>query len=1100
MVASSQWTKIMDSKNSVSILLVDDIPDNLLLLERMLSSLEYRLVKAYSGQEAIALAKEEDFALILLDVNMPRLDGFATAEGLRLQSRSSTTPIIFLTATESSDMQLFNGYESGAVDYLIKPLNVKILLNKIGVFIRLFQQQEELKQKNLTLQKTNQQLQEQFQECQLIEAQLQSLTVHLEELIEQRTQELKESELLYRVVLSSIADAIFITNDQGDFTFVCPGVDAIFGYHYDEIKQMGNIQVLLGNPFQNDKQWDQQKDIINLEQDIVDKAGQIHSLLINIKKVSIQNGSRLYCCRDITERKQMMEKIERSEKQYRHLLEHIQSGVVVHAPNTQITYANPAATTFLGLIEQELQGKSADSPDWHFYHGDASLMSPSDFPVNKVIREGKPLLNYEVGVYRTEFKDVSWAWVNAYPELDHDGTLLQVIVTFIDITERKKTEFALHNLNEELERMVEERTKELEATNTHLLREMIEREQVDLALQGEEAKYRALMKDASDAIFVLDIQRRVLEVNQKAELLTGYSRDELVALPQGSLIPTHTYENAKNLWQSILENRLGFWSDAIILQKNKTSVPVDITGSVIEYEGKKIVQLIVRDITDRKRSEAALQKSEAQFRAIFEKAAIGIALVNPLGYPYQANLALTKILGYTESELSQNRFIELTYPEDREQDRRLFQRLIKGEQDTYQLENRYLRFDGTVVWTYMTASLVRNAKGQPQFAVRMVEDISERKQAEQSLQQNQIFLRNIIDTNPNWIFVKNQQGFYTLVNQAIAAAYGKTIEEVIGKTDRELLVNPEEAAQFGNDDQQVINLVEPLWIPEESITLPSGEQKILQTHKIPIAAPDGKSYEVLGVATDITDRKRAEEEIQKALQKEKELGEMKSQFVDIVSHEFRTPLTSILGFAELLDRHYFKLSKEKQLHYIRNIQQAGIRLKDLIDDVLCISRAESGRLAVMPTALNLNLFCQNLLEEFRFGSGKEHHFHFQVQGLSQENVRLDERLLRHILTNLLANAIKYSTAGSTVELELTWLAEVVQFQIRDRGIGIPLEDQLHLFESFHRASNVGDIPGTGLGLSIVKRYIELQAGSLEFISVVNEGTTFRVMLPFSPMP
>jgi len=157
-------------------------------------------------------------------------------------------------------------------------------------------------------------------------------------------------------------------------------------------------------------------------------------------------------------------------------------------------------------------------------------------------------------------------------------------------------------------------------------------------------------------------------------------------------------------------------------------------------------------------------------------------------------------------------------------------------------------------------------------------------------------------------------------------------------------------------------------------------------------------------------------------------------------------------------------------------------------------------LAVMPTEINLNLFCQNLLEEFRFGSGKDHHFHFQVQGLSQENVRLDERLLRHILTNLLANAIKYSTHGSVIELELTWLAEAVQFQIRDRGIGIPLEDQLHLFESFHRASNVGDIPGTGLGLSIVKRYIELQAGSLEFTSVVNEGTTFRVILPLSPMP
>jgi signal transduction histidine kinase len=120
--------------------------------------------------------------------------------------------------------------------------------------------------------------------------------------------------------------------------------------------------------------------------------------------------------------------------------------------------------------------------------------------------------------------------------------------------------------------------------------------------------------------------------------------------------------------------------------------------------------------------------------------------------------------------------------------------------------------------------------------------------------------------------------------------------------------------------------------------------------------------------------------------------------------------------------------------------------------------------------------------------------------LLSDNVYLDRRILHHVLSNLLSNAVKYSPLCADIDFKVDLDEQQIRFQVSDRGIGIPLEDQLHLFESFHRASNVGDIPGTGLGLSIVKRYIELQAGSLEFTSVVNEGTTFRVILPFSPMP
>jgi signal transduction histidine kinase len=226
------------------------------------------------------------------------------------------------------------------------------------------------------------------------------------------------------------------------------------------------------------------------------------------------------------------------------------------------------------------------------------------------------------------------------------------------------------------------------------------------------------------------------------------------------------------------------------------------------------------------------------------------------------------------------------------------------------------------------------------------------------------------------------------------------------------------------------------------------------------------------------ERQRAEAKIQEALEKERELSQLKGQFVDIVSHEFRTPLTSILGFAELLLRYQQRLSPDKQQRYIQNIQTSGFRLKALIEDVLCLSRAESGRLDFHPEPTLVTEFCQELLEELRYGQGQHHDLRWREEGICRGLALLDARLLRHALSNLLSNAIKYSPAGSVVALTLTWAPERLILTVQDQGIGIPEADQAALFESFRRASNVGTIEGTGLGLSIVKRYVELQGGEI----------------------
>ena len=251
---------------------------------------------------------------------------------------------------------------------------------------------------------------------------------------------------------------------------------------------------------------------------------------------------------------------------------------------------------------------------------------------------------------------------------------------------------------------------------------------------------------------------------------------------------------------------------------------------------------------------------------------------------------------------------------------------------------------------------------------------------------------------------------------------------------------------------------------------------------------------------DISLRKRAEQELLAALQREKELNEMKTRFVSTVSHEFRTPLATILSSAELLRLYPDKLDDSEKLNLLSGIEDGTKRMRRLLDEVLTLGRAESGVLQLRPTPLVLSELCAKVVADLRIGEGKQHTIVFEDR-LERETVELDENLLRHILNNLLANAIKYSAPGTTVRLSLERADGDVRLTVEDSGIGIPAEDQPRLFESFHRASNVQNRPGTGLGLAIAKKSAELHGGSITFDTKVDAGTRFYVTLPLqAPAP
>lgn len=256
------------------------------------------------------------------------------------------------------------------------------------------------------------------------------------------------------------------------------------------------------------------------------------------------------------------------------------------------------------------------------------------------------------------------------------------------------------------------------------------------------------------------------------------------------------------------------------------------------------------------------------------------------------------------------------------------------------------------------------------------------------------------------------------------------------------------------------------------------------------------------LSAEIIERKLAEEalriseETQLALQAEKELRRLQLRFFSMASHEFRTPLSIIIGSAQLLKSCALVGAEEKRFRNINRIEVAAKKLTQLLDALLTINRAETGKLDFNPNQLDLEKICIELVEELQVNHSSKHQINFVIQGQCPSRY-FDESLLRYILNNLLSNAIKYSPDGGKVHLILTCGQSETIFQIQDEGIGIYPQDQQHLFELFHRGENVENIPGTGLGLSVVKKCVDLQGGTISVESKVGVGTTVTVTIPQS---
>jgi PAS domain S-box-containing protein len=633
----------------------------------------------------------------------------------------------------------------------------------------------------------------------------------------------------------------------------------------------------------------------------------------------------------------------------------------------------------------------------------------------------------------------------------------------------------LQQLNTELENRVQQRTEDLAHSNQTL---------------------QSLISASPRAIFTTNLDNKIKIWNPAAEKMFGWQESEIInqTNPIISEVNCQEYNQIKD---SILQ---GITPPSLeISRQKKDGSTIDIVFSaapLISKEGNVSGMVaVVADITEQKRQ--AEQVRLLQSVVVNTNDAIVITEAEPIDEPgpriIYVNNAFTRATGYSLEEVlgKTPRILQGSKTSRKELDR-VRAALKKWQPITVEMIN--YRKDGSEFWVEFSLVPVANKNGYYTHWISVQRDITERKDTEQALLTSEARFRSLIENALDIITIIENDGTIIYVSPSVEKILGYSVIELISQNFF-VYIHPD---HFVETCFKITNTIQN---PEVAIPIEfeyrhqDGSWRTIEAISQKFIDNNSDSRIVVN-SRDITERKRLDE-IRLALEKEKELSALKTRFFSMASHEFRTPLSTALAAAQLLETSQTTWENtEKRLRNLHRIQNSVKNMVQLLDDILTINRAETGRLEFNPQLFNLREFCQKFIEEIQLSSGTQHCFNFQCQG-NNTQVNLDQKLLRSILSNLLSNAVKYSPLNSQIDVLLTFDLKQVIIEIKDQGIGITSADQQKLFEPFHRGKNVQNIPGTGLGLIVTRKCVDLHKGTMTLKSRVGLGTTVIISLPLA---
>jgi len=865
-------------------------------------------------------------------------------------------------------------------------------------------------------------------------------------------QRLAQSEERLRSLLASAADAIVVIDAQGLITEWNPAAHRMLGWSSAEALG-ANLGELIVPPEHRESHHGglarylhtRQSHMFNrvLQVPALCKSGQ--TLTVELTVWPIGDGAHPSFgafLRDVSERKAQQEAMAQGAERYRQVVENLGEGMGV-IQNGVTVYVNPRAAEMLERDAARMVGSSF--LEW---------VHPDDHAV--VAERQRRRQRGEAVPERYELRCVTGTgrirWMSTRAStLQWEGQPA-TMTFFTDVTEQRQT---------------------LEA------------------LQASEKRYRTVVQQLGEGMMV--IQRgHVTFANPQAATLLGWSPDALLGMHALEVVhPDDRPLVAQRLQAREGGQQLDVQTEFRIVRPDGAERWLNTHSSTAEWEGQPATLTFFADHTEQRHMLDALHRSEERYRLVVEHVGDGMVVVQGDRFMF-ANQRAAEIMEMSVADMLVHGYLHRIHPDDQAvvDDRR--RRRLAGQAVPSRYEIRLQMPDGRVKWLDIGVTLV------PWEGVvstlTFFSDVTERKLLEDKLTRTLAERETILNTSVVGIAFLTAEGRFRWANPAMVSLFGAPADGTFTSMEA-FYLSREQYLEVGGKVARAIARGEG-YQTELEMRRADGQHIWVSLSGQAVNRADLSAGTVWTVL-NITQRKQAEQDISQALAQQRELNELRTRFVAMTSHEFRTPLATILSSAELLRYYGDRMPDSERLDVIASIESGVQRMTQMLDRVLMLGRSEAGMMEFKPRRQDVAQLCRLQCDEARrLHAGPAHAVVLQLPDTAVDGW-FDDKLLQHALGNLLSNALKYSPHGGTVTLSLHTSPGEVQLNVQDEGIGIPQAEIPHLFTSFHRAHNVGDIKGTGLGLAIVKNAIDLHGGTLTLQSELGRGTRFHIRLPWT---
>lgn len=789
------------------------------------------------------------------------------------------------------------------------------------------------------------------------------------------------------------------------------------------------------------------------------KVGEHHTFTSFSVNPIVQNNeiTGLSCfARDVTAEKLADEKVRQSEARFRVLIENNVDAITLLDENLVPLYRTPSANKMLGLDER---AQAAVSFSRVIHADDLSLLNGTLLQAKE--NPGK-IFHFKV---RVKHRHGHYIWVEGtLRDMRMDENIKGIIFNYRDISERMMGEEELKQSNE---------------------------------------RFQILSKATNDAIWDWDIQRDIMTWNHGLEEIFGYSERQILDAHAWWKGRIHA-EDHDSVIQQIREcfDRTSVnWSATYRCTCASGAFKHVLDRAYVIYQDGKPVRMIgaMQDITERIEAMREIEK----LSLVASKISSAVTITDRLGHVEWVNNSFTDITGYT---LEDARGRDMKFLQGPETNLLTLKRISVALKRNVSVSEELINYtkQGQKFWLKLDITPIFNKDGSLRNFISIQSDISKIKEYENSIVSIARELASLIESANVPIFGIDSTGKINEWNHVAAGLTGIDKRDAIGSVLATLLFDPATLPEF---DVVLHNLKRGVSTGNLELPVITKDKRKL-TLLMSASARRNTSGQIVGgffVAQNITELSEYRSdlevkvtertrELNEALSKERELVDMKSRFISIASHEFRTPLATISIAAGLIRKYYAKLSQEEIEEKLQNIQKQVEHMSYMLDDVLLIEKANAGKLTVQKTEIDLADFFTAISSEVEKSRGNTHSIKI-TKNILISTILSDEKILRSIFINVLTNAIKFSPGKKYVDVTVSSTSENAVVSVKDYGVGIPEEDVKNLFEPFFRGSNVSAIQGTGLGLSIIRKSLELVKGTISVESTLGEGTKFTITLP-----